>query len=244
MRRSHIFGNWKMNKGPAESREFVVSLSEELKGVVGREVSVFPPYVSLSAVAAVLKDTDINFGAQNVFFEPPGAFTGEVALEFLIELGCRYVIVGHSERRKLGEDDKVVNKKLKRVEGSGIVPVVCIGEKLEDREQNRTFDLIANQLKIDLDGISLPFIIAYEPIWAIGTGRTATPEQASVVHSFIRQKLADAEYPGDEITILYGGSVKDKNIDQLMAESEIDGVLVGGASLDLNQFSRIVKYKE
>ena len=233
-----------MNKGPAESQVLVSALKEKLGRISDREICVFPPYVSIPAVASVLEGSQIHFGAQNVFYEPPGPFTGEIPIEFLVELGCKYVIIGHSERRALGEDDDTINMKLKRLAGSNIIPVLCIGERLDHREQGETFRVIENQLKIDLAGVNQPYIIAYEPIWAIGTGKTARPDQASEVHAFIRGWLRDAGHAAKDAVIIYGGSVNDRNIDQLMAEEEIDGVLVGGASLDPEKFVRIVRFKE
>ncbi len=232
-----------MNKGPRETKDFLVELLNDLKDVDDQEVAVFPPFVSLPIAKEVLGSSRIRYGAQNVYCEPPGPYTGEIALEFLEELGCDYVLIGHSERRRLGEDDELLNRKLKRVRESRIIPVLCIGERLEEREEGRTFEVVESQLKIDLDGVTPPFIIAYEPVWAIGTGRTATPDQVVEVHRFIRDWLTTNGYPGEEVIILYGGSVKPENIDSLMSESEIDGVLVGGASLDRQKFGRIVRFR-
>ncbi|HID31972.1 MAG TPA: triose-phosphate isomerase [bacterium (Candidatus Stahlbacteria)] len=244
MRKPHIFGNWKMNKGLEETKRFLRDLVSRVGFLKDQEVAAFPPYVSLPAAREVLKGSQIRFGAQNVFYESPGAYTGEIALEFLEELGCSYVLVGHSERRNLGETDETINRKLKRIKSGKIIPVLCIGERLRERESGKTFSVVEEQLKKDLDGIPFPFIIAYEPVWAIGTGRTATPAQAVEVHRFIRDWLEQNGYPGKDVIILYGGSVKPENIDSLMAEVEIDGVLVGGASLDLDKFLRIIHFQE
>lgn len=242
-----IAGNWKMHKGAREAEVFSRSLLNRLTGVVGREVVVFPPFTSIPAVAGVLRGSAIRWGAQDVFWEKEGAFTGEVSPPFLVELGCRYVLVGHSERRRvLGETDQMCGLKMKAALECGLRPVLCCGETLEERERGATFEVISRQLALGLAGISgAPgFDIAYEPVWAIGTGKNATPEQVCEVHSYIRRWLKDRFETADTpVRIIYGGSVKPDNIDSLMKKPDVDGVLVGGASLELDSFARIVEYR-
>lgn len=251
MRRPLIAGNWKMYKTPAEA----VGLAAELKQTVGVvdevDVLVCPPFVNIPGVQETLKGSVIKVGAQNVYWEAEGAFTGEISPGMLKNSGCDYVIVGHSERRhKFGETSEEVNKKALAVLAAGMKPIVCVGETLEQREQNQTEAVLEDQVKNSLAAIDddsfKNIVIAYEPVWAIGTGRTATPEQACAMHKFIRKLLADMlsdEVAGEQI-ILYGGSVKPDNIKQLMNEPEIDGALVGGASLKADSFTKLVRYFE
>ncbi len=238
-----------MHKTPAESRQLARQILAASRDVKDRTVIICPPFTSLPEVNSTLVGSNVGLGAQNMAADKSGAFTGEVSGLFLKELGCRYVIIGHSERRALfHEDNALVNRKLKLALELGLVPIFCVGETLSERESNKTFDVIKLQLAEGLNGLGWQadaLLIAYEPVWAIGTGRTATPEQAVSVHKFIRERTSDAFAVAPEsITILYGGSVKPDNIDELMAQKDINGALVGGASLKAEDFLRIVKYKE
>lgn len=243
-----VAGNWKMYKGAREAGEFIRLLSQKVGNVRDREVVVFPQFTSIPTVVQVLQETSstISCGAQDVFWEAEGAFTGEVSPAFLAELGCRYVIVGHSERRHLlGETDEMCRLKVAAALRHGIRPILCCGETLQEREAGETTDVIKKQLTAGLSGVAADasFDIAYEPVWAIGTGKNATGDQIGEVHSFIRRWLSERyEKATGGIRIIYGGSVKPVNIDSLMAQPEVDGVLVGGASLDLESFVRIVNY--
>lgn len=243
-----IAGNWKMNKGPAAAGEFAQALVHELSSIDDREVAVFPPFTAIPAVAARLRGSAIAWGAQNMHWEDSGAFTGEIAASFLVELGCRFVIVGHSERRTLfGESDTDCNRKILTALQAGLVPILCIGESLAEREAGTTSTVIEQQLAAGLAGVNpnAELVLAYEPVWAIGTGRTATPTQATAVHAqirnWLRRQIADSL--ANRTRILYGGSVTPESIDALMATSEIDGVLVGGASLHIERFCRIVRFQ-
>lgn len=250
MRQPLIAGNWKMNNNAAESVELVSKLREMISGVKEVEVVVAPPYTALGSVAEVIKDSNISLSAQNMFWEEKGAFTGEISPSMLKDIGCQYTIIGHSERRQyFGETNETVNKRLKAALKASLIPIVCIGETLEEREAAKTLAVIEQQLKEGLNNLSSDemeqVVIAYEPVWAIGTGKTATPQQAQEVHHFIREVIAQIFGGGvaEEIRILYGGSVKPDNIDQLMAQKDIDGALVGGASLQADSFARMVKFK-
>ncbi len=249
MRKPIIAGNWKMHKTIRESLELVNGLTRELTGVTDRaEVVVCPPFTALTVAADALLDSGIGLGAQNLFWEKQGAFTGEVSAAMLVDAGCQYVIIGHSERRGLfGETNEGVNRKLKAALAVKLIPIVCVGETLMEREKNLTFTVVEEQLVKGLAGIGAEemkrTVIAYEPVWAIGTGRTATPKQAEEVHAFIRTRLArifDDAVAGT-VRIQYGGSVKPDNIAELMNEEDIDGALVGGASLTIESFSAIVR---
>lgn len=233
--RPFIAGNWKMHHTPMTGEALVRDLSSRMDAV-NADIVVFPPFVTIPRVMEVARRASIKVGAQNIYWKEKGAFTGEVSAEMLLSAGVEYVIIGHSERRIIfGEDDELINLKLKSALKAGLKPILCIGEKLEERETERTIDKIKFQLDADLSGVEIEkVIIAYEPIWAIGTGRTATPEQAEEVHSFIK------EFIGNEIKILYGGSVKPENAYQLMVQPHIDGVLVGGASLKPGTFYDII----
>lgn len=246
-----IAGNWKMNKTVTEALELVRELKVALQGVEGVEVAIAPPFTALSPVAQELKGSAIRLAGQNLFWEEKGAFTGEVSPVMLKEVGCEYVIIGHSERRQyFGETDETVNRKLKAALQHGLKPIFCIGETLEERETGRTIQVIERQLEGGLKGLDgkgiEEMVIAYEPVWAIGTGRTATPEQAEEVHRFIRQGLERrySKRVSEVIRIQYGGSVTPENIGGLMAQADIDGALVGGASLKADGFSRIVRFQE
>jgi len=250
MRRPLIAGNWKMHKTCAESVELVSRLKELISGVDQVEVVVAPPYTALAAVADAIKGSCITLSSQNTFWEESGAFTGEVSPSMLKDIGCTYTIIGHSERRQyFGETNATVNKRLKAALNASLTPMVCVGETLEEREAEKTIAVIDQQIREGLAGVSsqdmAKVVIAYEPVWAIGTGKTATPDQAQEVHQFIRQLLAKifGKEIAEKIRILYGGSVKDENIDQLMVQSDIDGALVGGASLKADSFARVIKYK-
>jgi len=243
MRKEYLIaGNWKMFKTVAESREFVQDLAREFTAVPGLEVAVFPPFTALAATHGL--DPKIKIGAQNMFFEEKGAFTGEISPLMLQELAdC--VLVGHSERREIfNESDADVNKKLKAALKFNLPPVLCIGETLPEREAGETLPKIKRQLERalkDVAGADIAKItVAYEPIWAIGTGRNATPGQAQEVHHFIRQTLREMA-PGNSSKILYGGSVKPENCLELLSQEDISGVLVGGASLKVDQFSAIIQ---
>ncbi|MCX7981910.1 MAG: triose-phosphate isomerase [Syntrophales bacterium] len=250
MRRPFICGNWKMNKTVRESEIFAQQLAALLPPSLQRDVAIAPPFTALHSVALIIRNTPIRLAAQNVHDRPKGAFTGEISAPMLLDIGCQYVIVGHSERRSyFGETDEWINKKIKAVLENGMQPILCVGETLEEREENFTFSVVERQIKgglqgLGIDGISKT-IIAYEPVWAIGTGKTAEPFQAQEVHRFIRkevEKLTSQEV-ANELRIIYGGSVNPSNISPLMAEEDIDGALVGGASLSVDDFLSIIMYK-
>ncbi len=248
MRRKIVAGNWKMNKTPSEAK----ALAAEIAATLGSEpcaveVVVCPPAIDLPAVSAVLAGTQIGFGAQNMYHEPKGAFTGETAAPMLVDLGAKYVILGHSERRTyFKETDADVNKKTKAALAAGLTPIVCVGETLEERDAGKTGDVVAGQVRgslADLGADLVKVVIAYEPVWAIGTGRTATPEQAQEVHALIRKTLADMAGAdvAETVRIQYGGSMKPENAKELMAQPDIDGGLIGGAALKADSFIAIVK---
>ena len=244
-----LAGNWKMFKTIPEALELVNGLKKNCAQVSDREILVCPPFTALYAVSQVIKGSNIKLGAQNLFWETKGAFTGEIAPGMLVDAGCKYVIIGHSERRQyFGETDETVNKKMKAAFAAGLVPIVCIGETLAEREKNITFSVVERQVKNGLAGLaaeqSKTIVIAYEPVWAIGTGKTATPQQAEEVHAHVR-KLYGGMYGdavSDAVRILYGGSMKPDNISELMKQPNIDGGLVGGASLEADSFTKIIKY--
>jgi len=248
MRRPIIAGNWKMNKTGPQAVELVKSLLEELSDLSRVDIVICPPFTALESVAWVLGDGPVKIGAQNMHWESTGAFTGEVSAKMLLTIGCRYVILGHSERRTLfGESNTQINKKLKAALDAGLIPIVCVGEQLAEREEGRTETVIRDQVLgafEDLDGNRLSrVVLAYEPIWAIGTGKTATPEQANEVHAFIRGLLKEHWPPAlaEEMRIQYGGSVKPENARELLQQPDIDGALVGGASLKAASFAAIIK---
>jgi triosephosphate isomerase len=248
-RKPLIAGNWKMYKTGQEARESAATLAKLIADVTEPLVMIAPPFTALSAVAEVVLGTNIALGAQNLYWEPEGAFTGEISTAMLKAAGCRYVIIGHSERRQyFGESDQNVNRKIKAAVAADMIPVMCIGETEAEREADETFSVLDKQVKIGLEGLFsddlINLVVAYEPVWAIGTGKTATSDQAQEVHRFLRELLAkqfDQDF-ADAVRILYGGSVKPNNIAELMAMEDIDGALVGGASLDAETFSQIVKY--
>ena len=245
-----IAGNWKMHGARSEAVALARALAATVGHVRGREVLVAPPFTALEPVRETIAGTEIRLAGQNVHWEPKGAYTGEIAVAMLRETGCTYVIVGHSERRQyFGETNESVNKRLHACLGGGLVPIVCVGETLAEREAEATTAVIARQIESAFVGVRsdqiATCVIAYEPVWAIGTGRTATPGQAQEVHHAIRRQLIGlgSATTADRVRILYGGSVKPDNIDSLMAEPDIDGALVGGASLDAAAFARIVQYQ-
>jgi len=250
MRTPILVANWKMHMTAAEAVAFAGTFVPLVRRATGVDVAIAPPFTALDRLARALAGSNVMLAAQNVNPEPKGAFTGEIAPGMLAELGCRYAIVGHSERRTYyGESNAYVANKAGALFAAGIVPIVCVGESLEEREAGRTIDVVGAQLDGSLalvpDGRAAELVIAYEPIWAIGTGRTATPETAQQVHAFVRERLrARFGAAGDQIRIQYGGSVKPENVDELMAQPDIDGALVGGASLDPAAFSRIVLFEK
>jgi triosephosphate isomerase len=247
MRIPFIAGNWKMYKTVHEAVVFVKELKLVVKDVTGVEIIVAPPFTAVHAVAEAVRNTNVGVAAQNLFWEREGAFTGEVSPGMIKGAGAEYVIIGHSERRRLfGETDAIVNRKVIAAIGAGLTPIVCIGETLDERERNETLAVLDRQIKDGLDRLSgdqiAALVIAYEPVWAIGTGRTATAMQAGEAHAHIRQRLrqwfgADA---ADRCHVIYGGSVKPDNIRELVAEPDVDGALVGGASLEVRSFADIV----
>lgn len=248
MRRPIIAGNWKMYKTVAEAIELVNGLKRNLYDVTDADIVVCPPDTVLDSVSEILNESNIALGAQNVHWEKEGAFTGEVSANMLKDVGCKYVIIGHSERRQyFAETNDAVNKKTKAALSAGLIPIVCVGETLQEREDSKTFDVIKGHIQNGLKGFTedevLKIVIAYEPVWAIGTGKTATPEQAQEVHAYIRKLLGELwdSQTADNVRIQYGGSVKSDNIASLMAQDDIDGALVGGASLKIDSFSEIVK---
>jgi len=246
-RRVLIAGNWKMNKTPTETEAFISAFSE-LRTVSDEvEVLLLPPFTSLDCAGRLLAGTRIALGAQDLHFEEAGAFTGEISAEMLKACGCTYVLAGHSERRTLfREDDPLVNRKLSAALASGLLPILCVGETLEEHRQGRVEERITSQLIADLDAVDAEemasIVIAYEPIWAIGTGETASPEEAEETICLIRGWIAATydEHRAAAMRILYGGSVNPENTASLIAQPNIDGVLVGGASLDPDSFARIV----
>ncbi len=248
MRKLFVAGNWKMHTDTAEVESLLTGLKPLVANVDTVDMAVCPPYVYLHKAVYLTQDSNVKVGAQNCYFESKGAFTGEVAPEMLKDVGCTYVILGHSERRHiLGETDKVINSKTKKALEAGLDVILCVGELLEEREAEKTEDVVKTQLEGGLEGLSEAdmdrITIAYEPVWAIGTGKTATPDQAQDVHAFIRQWLKDkfGESVSDQIRIQYGGSVKPDNAKELMSQTDIDGALVGGASLKADSFAGIIK---
>ncbi len=247
MRIPFIAGNWKMYKTVHEAVVFVKELKSAVRDITDVEIIVAPPFTAVHAVAEAARNSNIGVAGQDVYWEREGAFTGEVSPAMLKEAGAEYAIVGHSERRRLfGETDAIVNRKVTATIGAGLTPIVCIGETLEERERDETFAVLDRQIKEGLDGFSVEqiaeLVVAYEPVWAIGTGRTATSAQAGDAHAHIRKRLrqwfgADA---ADRCHVIYGGSVKPDNIGELIAEPDVDGALVGGASLDVRSFADLV----
>jgi len=242
MRKPFIAANWKMNKTIEETEEFINSFLPLVKGVSGVDILLAPPFTSLGAAARLLRSSNVVLAAQNIFYEEKGAYTGEISPAMLRSAGCSCVIIGHSERRQyFSETDDIVNRKIKTARKNGLDVILCIGESLEQREAGKTFDVLDRQLTgsladLPLDGIT----VAYEPIWAIGTGKTATKEQANETHTYIRKWLRKNKEGADAVRIQYGGSVTPDNIESLMSQPEVDGALVGGASLKPDSFAKIV----
>jgi triosephosphate isomerase (TIM) len=250
MRKPIIAGNWKMHKTSQEAAELVNGLLGKVKDAKC-EVVVCPPFTSLTQVLSLSENSNVKVGAQNMYFEESGAYTGEISPLMLKELGVEYVILGHSERRQyFKEDDELINKKVIAAYKYNLKPILCVGETLEEREASKTFDIIGSQIKKglkDLDSEKVSnLVIAYEPIWAIGTGKTATSEDANNVIKFIRGKVREifGDNAAEEVRIQYGGSVKPSTIKEQMSQSDIDGALVGGASLKADEFAAIVNFKE
>ncbi|MBI5417973.1 triose-phosphate isomerase [Candidatus Poribacteria bacterium] len=249
MRKPLIAGNWKMYKTQSEAKSLVNEILSSLKDVKNVDILVIPTFTSLTVVYDIVKNSNIKLGAQNIYFEKEGAYTGEISPLMIKDAGCEFVIIGHSERRQyFGDTDESVNKKIKSALTAQLKPIFCIGESLMQRENNEHEKIIDKQLSMGLAGISEDAIvnatIAYEPIWAIGTGKTATPEIANTMHKFIRNKIKNLynQDISESMRILYGGSVKPDNISILMKEKHIDGALVGGASLQAVSFANIVKF--
>jgi triosephosphate isomerase len=251
-----IAGNWKMHKTISEAVEIVNALKKASAELTEAELVVIPPFTALNELKKTIEGSSIQLGAQNMFWEEKGAFTGELSASMLKDAGCRYAVIGHSERRQhFGETNETVNKKIKTALSHALVPIMCIGESLDEREKGKTIEKVEDQMNDGLEGLGKNeigrLIIAYEPIWAIGTGLTATPSQAEEIHIFIREKLAE-KYGNETAScaiILYGGSVKPDNTYELIKENNINGALVGGASLEADSFIQIAKeairaYKE
>ena len=252
-RRPLIAGNWKMNLTLDESVQLVKAISESIGDLEEIDVLVAPPFTSLPVVKQAIGEAQIFLGAQNMYWEPHGAYTGEISGPMLVEAGCSHVILGHSERRTLfKETSEMVDIKVKAAVSLGLIPIICIGETLEERDKDQTFEVIKKQLDESLKNFrgdkTMPSstILAYEPVWAIGTGRTATPQQAQQVHHYIRQWIEENfdSKTASLLRILYGGSVKPENAKDLMSRPDIDGALVGGASLKAEQFIPIIKYRD
>ena len=248
MRRKVIAGNWKMNNDLVRSNELITKLISGLNGKqVHCEVIICPPFTSLSEASSLVKNTTVKLGAQNMHFEDSGAFTGEISPSMLLGTGCEYVILGHSERRTIfGETDDVINRKIKKALEAGLKPIFCVGETLKERESGTTKKVVERQVTEGLKEISeeelSKIIVAYEPVWAIGTGKTATPAQAEEVHEFIRNLIAEkfSKNAAENLVIQYGGSVKPDNAAELLSQKDIDGALVGGACLKADSFIAII----
>ena len=247
MRAPFIAGNWKMYKTVSDTVKYIKEFRGLVKDVDGVEIVIAPPFTAIHAAAEAARNSNVGIAGQDMFWEREGAFTGEVSATMLHEAGAAYVIVGHSERRTLfGETDATVNRKLAAAYAVGLAPIACIGETLDQRERSETFDVLDRQIKQGLDGLTSDqigqLVIAYEPVWAIGTGRNATPAQAAEAHGHIRKRLRQwfGPEPADLCHVIYGGSVKPDNIRELVSQPDVDGALVGGASLDVRGFFEIV----
>jgi triosephosphate isomerase len=247
MRRQLIAGNWKMNTNRAAAVALAEGVAKAAASIADADVALCPPSCYLDAVGKALQGSRVGLGAQHMYFEPDGAFTGEISAAMLVDLGCKYVILGHSERRHImGETDALINKKVHAALNAGLIPILCVGEQLSERETGQTQQVIRAQFDGSLAGLPPALmcrtVIAYEPVWAIGTGKTATPQQAEEVHRDLRQLLVD-KYNGEvanKVVIQYGGSVKPDNAAALLGQPNIDGALVGGASLKVEQFLGII----
>jgi len=249
-RKALIAGNWKMHTTLVDGCALATSVAQSFKAEPDRDVLIAPPFTIMSEISHVIKDSKVIIAGQNVCWESSGAFTGEISPTMLADAGGTAAIIGHSERRQIfGENDELVNKRVRGAIKFKLLAVLCIGETLEERESGNTFSVLENQITKGLDQVSAEemeqVVIAYEPVWAIGTGKTATKEQAQEAHAFIRQLIENLFEKGvaEELRILYGGSVKPVNIDELMAQADIDGALVGGAALDAESFGRIINFK-
>jgi triosephosphate isomerase len=249
-RKPVMAGNWKMFKTSAEATAMLRDLRTKVSMIHDLEIVVCPPFTALAAASAALEGSNVGLGAQNVHWEAQGAFTGEVSAAMLKEAGCRWVIIGHSERRQLfGETDESVHKKILAALGQGLTPIACCGETLAEREANRTLEVVGRQIQGALGGLTADqvksLVVAYEPVWAIGTGKVATPAQAQEIHAAIRAQVGKLHgmAVADGLRILYGGSVKPDNVKDLMAQPDLDGALVGGASLKADDFAAIVRYR-
>jgi triosephosphate isomerase len=249
MRKKLITANWKMNKTPDQARDFFRDFLPLVDGHDRDEIVVCPTYLAVDAAVAATKGSNVAIGAQDLYWQTEGAFTGEICGSMLVAVGATHVIIGHSERRQyFGETDDTVNLKLKAALEAGLIPIVCVGEVLEEREAGLTDDVLRRQCLRAFNKVSakkaVTLVVAYEPVWAIGTGKTATPQMAADAHAIIRAEAAESfgQEFADKLRILYGGSVKPENAQVLMSEEEIDGALVGGASLDPKSFAAIVKY--
>lgn len=249
-RKALMAGNWKMHTSFSDGCKLAVDVAGACKQYDDREVLIAPPFTILSEVAKAVKESDIIIASQNICWEEKGAFTGEISPVMLKDAGGSCAIVGHSERRQLfGESDEMVNRRAKGGLAQGLMVILCIGETLEEREQDKTFTVLANQVRKGLEGVSASemgkVVIAYEPVWAIGTGKTASKEQAQEAHAFVRGVVEEIfeKTIAEQTRILYGGSVKPTNVDDLMAQPDIDGALVGGAALDAESFGRIINFK-
>jgi triosephosphate isomerase len=250
MRKPFVAGNWKMNTDSHSSVALAEAVAAGSSGFAGSsvDVAVIPPFVYLQAVAKAISSSHISLGSQDIYFEKNGAFTGEISASMLKDIGCTYVLCGHSERRHvIGETDELINKKIASAITGGLLPIFCVGELIEQRKANKTKEVVTQQIEAGLAGLSAEKVsavtIAYEPVWAIGTGLTATPEQAQEAHSLIRKLLAKmySEQLAQEIRIQYGGSVKPDNAAELMAQEDVNGLLVGGASLKADDFLAIIQ---
>lgn len=248
MRKPIIAGNWKMNKTSAEAVKFIDEIKESVNGT-DVEAVICAPFTALKDLKQAAEGTDIKIGAQNMHYEESGAYTGEISASMLSEIGVDYVIIGHSERRQYyNETDETVNKKIKKAFESRITPIFCVGETLEQRESDKTKEIVKDQIEKGLEGLSKEnakeIVIAYEPIWAIGTGKTASSTDANEVIAYIRETIKDiySEEISEEVRIQYGGSVKPSNVEEIMNESDIDGALVGGASLEAKDFIELVNF--
>lgn len=251
MRKPLIAANWKMYKTTKETKDFLNNFLPLVKGVDDRDIVICAPFTSLFIAFEIIKNSNVKLGAQNMYVEEKGAYTGEVSPLMLKDVGCEYVILGHSERRKyFGETDEFINKKVILALKHNLIPIVCIGETLEERESGKTFKVLEYQVKNSLANLSLSdaekIVIAYEPVWAIGTGKNATPLQAEEAHSFIREEYAKlyGKEVAKKIRILYGGSIKPDNFKEIISKENVDGGLVGGASLEPESFYKIVMFEK
>lgn len=251
MRKPLIAGNWKLHKTIPEALDLIEALKKDLADKTDIEIVVAPVFTALVPVAQAVKSSNIALAAQNCYCENSGAFTGEVSPALLKDAGCSHVIVGHSERRQLfGENDELINRKIKAVLAEDLIPIFCIGETLEEREKDEMMDVLKRQVTVGLNGLSetemFKVVVAYEPVWAIGTGKVASTDQAQEAHAFVRGLLAGlfSTPVAEQVRILYGGSVKPDNVDGLMAQTDIDGTLVGGASLKAADFIRIARFEK